>query len=242
MRPLLLALTFLASCTSTTSESNTTAPKPDDVAAEPTPATEPASPAEPSSSSSSTRPATGQLLGVMQTHEGLTLQLHSGGCRKAEDVTFAVNAGELVITNVTIDSCEAVFRLGESVLFPWSKLPSFSKLGMVPDAAPVLKPGTTPGATKAPAGGKDEPIYGVIVKDDGLDVRVSSGGCTAAEHFTAWIEPGKTELVHLVRLQEDSCEAWVPAGELLHFTWQQLGVTKNEARLVNPLVPIDRSE
>jgi hypothetical protein len=212
MHRALLALWVLASCTPTTSE--------------PT-----AEPAQPQSTA-------GQIYGVMQTHEGLTLQIDSGGCRQAGDVTFSAAAGELTITDVTIDSCEAYIVLGETLLFPWAELPTFSKLRLTIDPAPVIEPGRTAGALEAPAGENDEEIYGVLVTPDGLDVRVQSGGCTTADSFTSWIEPGAAELVHLVRSELDGCDAYLPDGVLLHFTWQQLGVTRGSARLVNPIVTL----
>jgi hypothetical protein len=181
-------------------------------------------------------PVEPELFGVMQTHEGLTLQLRSGGCRDESDVGFAVVEDELVIPALESDTCEAKIVLGEQVLFTWAELPEFLELGFRPGAVPVLQPGSTPGPTTGPADGQDEEIYGVLVTADGLDVRVWSSGCTGADHFTAWIEPAETELVHLVRTKLDRCEADIPEGMLLHFTWAQLGVTKAEARLVNPIV------
>lgn len=224
-RTLLLAFWFAASCSSQ-------APFPaDPVKPKPEPAEVEPNETEPIQSDA----AAGHILGVMQTQGGLILQVDSGGCRKPADVSFTVVAGKLSIAAVTPDHCEAEVPLGEELLFPWAELPTFGELGIIPGPASVLQPGTTAGPTTAPVGAIDEPIYGVLVKPDGLDIRVSSGGCTSVEHFTAWIEPGATELVHLVRTKLDSCEAYVPEGKLLHFTWAQLGVTKSAARLVNPL-------
>jgi hypothetical protein len=178
-----------------------------------------------------------EILGVMQTFDGLAVQLRSGGCRDKTNVDFAVVEDKLVIERVESDSCEAEMPLGEKLLFTWDELPAFGGgLGFTPGLAPVLEPGTTPGPTTAPGGVPDEWIYGVLVTSDGLDIRVLTGGCTGVEDFTSWIEPsGKTELVHLIRTRIDGCEAYVPEGVLLHFTWAQLGVTKGEARLVNPI-------
>ena len=215
-RTVLLALWLAASCSTQAPSPDLVDPKPGPVQVEPDAAAD-------------------QIRGVMQTQTGLTLQIDSGGCSKPADVSFTVVAGKLSIAAVTPDRCEAEIPLGQEVLFPWDELPTFSELGIIPGPVPVLEPGTTAGPTTAVAGAIDEPIYGVLVKPDGLDVRVSSGGCTSVEDFTAWIEPGATELVHLVRTKPDHCEAYVPEGELLHFTWAQLGVTKRSARLVNPL-------
>ena len=176
-----------------------------------------------------------EILGLMQTREGLTLQIESGGCRKTADVGFATHAGALSIASLVPDNCEGEVVLGTKLLFAWADLPAFVTLGIELGPVEVLEPGTNVGLSIPPEGARDEPIYGVLVSADGLDVRVDSGGCTQPEHFTAFVEPGETALVHLVRTQPDMCELYVPEGELLHFTWAQLGVTVGKARVVNPL-------
>ena len=176
-----------------------------------------------------------EIFGLMQTREGLTLQIESGGCRKTADVGFATNAGKLSIASLVPDTCEGDVVLGTKLLFAWADLPAFVTLGIELGPVEVLEPGTNAGPSIPPEGARDEPIYGVLVSADGLDVRVDSGGCTQPEHFTAFVEPGETALVHLVRTQPDMCEAYVAEGELIHFTWAQLGVTAGKARVVNPL-------
>lgn len=188
-----------------------------------------------SPSPSTPEPTQADLLGMMQTVDGLTLQLRSGGCRGAGDVTFDVVDDALVITNLEPDECEASIELGETVSFTWAELPGFRTIGFGPGAVPVREPAEAPGATEAPAEATEEPIYGVLFTNDGLDVRVSTGGCTTLESFTSWLEPGEPELVHLVRTRMDGCDAFIPEGVVLHFTWAQLGVTKDRARLVNPI-------
>jgi hypothetical protein len=206
-RAQLLAVWFLAACTPRTSPTEPTAVEPAEL----------------------------ELLGMMQTHEGLALQLRSGGCRDQSDVDFAVVDNQLVITRLDADECDAMIVLGEQVLFAWAELPTFGAIGFRPGVMRVLRPGSAPGPTTGPAGSSDEGIYGVLVTEDGLDVRVFSAGCTGPDHFTAWIEPGETEIIHLVRTKLDGCEAEIPEGMLLHFTWAQLRVTQQQARLANPI-------
>ncbi|MFV8751756.1 hypothetical protein ACNOYE_14520 [Nannocystaceae bacterium ST9] len=180
-----------------------------------------------------------QLLGVMQTFEALTLQVRSEGCRESADVRFAVIEGELTIDAIAPETCEDTRVLGAPLRFAWSELPAFAELGFELGPVDVLEPGPKPGPSVAPERGVDEPLYGVLVGADGIDVRVSSGGCTVPEHFTAFVEPGEIQLVHLIRLEADSCEADLPEGELLHFTWAQLGVTAGKARVVNRIEKLE---
>ncbi|MFV8751757.1 hypothetical protein ACNOYE_14525 [Nannocystaceae bacterium ST9] len=175
-----------------------------------------------------------QVLGAMQTRDGLTLQVHSGGCRKPADITFGTPGGTLTIDTIAPDTCDMDSVLGTNLVYPWHDLPSFLGFGINIGPAEVVEPGSKAGPSVPPEGAKDEAIYGVLVTSKGLDVRVSSGGCTELEHFTAYVEPGDTQLVHLVRTKPDMCEVYVAEGELLSFTWEQLGVTKGKARLVNP--------
>jgi hypothetical protein len=197
--------------------------EPEPAKPEPAPATEPGKLAPGS-----------QILGLMQTTEGLTLQVESGGCRKAADVAFASTSGALIIASVAPDSCERHDVLGTEVLFSWADVPAFMTIAIELAGAEVVEPGKVAGPSVPPEGGKDEPLYGALVKPDGLDVRVSSGGCTEAEHFAFYVEPGAVQQVHIVRTKPDTCEAYVPEGELLHFTWEQLGVTAGNARVANP--------
>ena len=178
------------------------------------------------------------LLGMMQANDGLTLQLQSGGCRDKSDFGLGVVANALAFTKLDNDQCRAEIPLGANVSFAWSELPEFATFGFAPGDMPVLEPATTPGPTTTIEGAIDEWLYGVLVTSDGIDVRVFTGGCTGAADFTAWIEPGDIDLVHLVRTRIDGCEAEIPEGVLLHFTWAQLGVTDHRARLANQIVKL----
>jgi hypothetical protein len=227
MHRALFALWFVAACAPQTSPSDPSTTEPTATPSDP-------APGEPTPKH--VRDAELDLFGVMQTHEGLTLQLRSGGCRHEGGVDFGVADEALVITRLEEENCEALMPLGEQVAFVWDKLPAFQKFGFSTAAVPVLEPGTKAGATKAVAGGEEEHIYGVLVTSDGLDIRVFSSGCTGEANFTSWIEPGDIERVHLIRTKLDQCEADIPEGVVLHFTWAQLGVTKQQAQLVNPIL------
>jgi hypothetical protein len=175
-----------------------------------------------------------EVIGLMQTKAGLSLQVHTGGCRKASDVTFGVEAGTLKVTAIVPDSCEMDSVLGVDFLYPWADLPAFMMIGIELGAAEVVKPGSKAGPSVPPEGAKDERLFGVELTDDGIDVRVFSGGCTDAAHFTFYVEPGEVQTLHIVRTKADLCEAYVAEGELLHFTWEQLGVTGKQVRVANP--------
>ncbi len=175
-----------------------------------------------------------EVIGLMQTKAGLTLQVHTGGCRKASDVTFGVETGTLKVTAIAPDSCEMDSVLGTDFLYAWADLPAFMMIGIELGSAEVVKPGSKAGPSVAPEGAKDERLFGVELTDDGIDVRVSSGGCTAPEHFAFYVEPGEVQALHIVRTKPDMCEVYVAEGELLHFTWEQLGVTAGQVRVANP--------
>lgn len=221
----------LIACTSSTSDTKKAEP------AEPAKQAEPAKPEPSAAEPAQTEPAKlapgSQILGLMQTKDGLTLQVESGGCRKAEDVAFTSASGRLAIASVAPDHCERDDELGTDVMFPWADLPAFLTIGIELAGAVVVEPSDIAGPSAPPEGSKDEPLFGALVKPDGLDVRVFSGGCTQPEHFAFYVEPGSVQQVHIVRTQPDLCEAYIPEGELLHFTWKQLGVTAGTARVAN---------
>lgn len=175
-----------------------------------------------------------EVIGLMQTREGLSLQVHTGGCRKASDITFAVETGTLKVSAIAPDSCEMDSVLGDDFLFAWADLPAFMMLGIELGEAEVVTPGTAAGPSVPPEGAKDERLFGVKLTDDGVDVRVFSGGCTDAAHFAFYVEPGAVQTLHIVRTKPDMCEAYVAEGELLHFTWAQMGVTAGKVRVANP--------
>jgi hypothetical protein len=85
-----------------------------------------------------------------------------------------------------------------------------------------------------------ESILGFNVDSKGLTYQVASGGCTKKSDFKLNIlETHPAQLV-LVRTKVDACEAYLPYGVKLEWTWQELGGLPKGAQLTvsNPLAPI----
>lgn len=80
-----------------------------------------------------------------------------------------------------------------------------------------------------------EPIMGYSVDYEGITYQVSSGGCTKKEDFTvAQLESFPVQL-QLVRHKMDFCEAFLPYGTTIKFTWAELGLgAGSQATIANP--------
>jgi hypothetical protein len=181
-----------------------------------------------------TLPEVGPVYGMMQTSEGLTLQLDPSSCRRPDDVSFVVEGGMLEAHVLGACETEGDPKQGSSLHFAWSQLPSFSDFDLYLAAAEVAKPGSTAAPSELPEGAAVEWLYGALVKHEGVELRVYSGGCTEPEDFEFYVEPGDVQQLIVVRREADHCKALVQDGKLLHFTWEQLGVTGKQVRINNP--------
>ncbi|MEK7355322.1 MAG: hypothetical protein AAB250_02665 [Bdellovibrionota bacterium] len=88
-----------------------------------------------------------------------------------------------------------------------------------------------------PSQGKVEKILGYQPSSKGLVFQVSSGGCTRRDDFTAKIVRNETGIVQLVliRVRPDLCYPFLPMGERLGFTYEQLGFNPGERfTVLNP--------
>ncbi len=75
----------------------------------------------------------------------------------------------------------------------------------------------------AQKGTGEERILSYVVRSTGIDFRVASGGCTHKAHFG--LEKVQTQplTVRLVRLTPDYCEALLPEGVVVQFTFAEIG-------------------
>ena len=84
----------------------------------------------------------------------------------------------------------------------------------------------------ASAQAQEEKILGYQPSDSGLSFHVTSGGCTKLEDFMIQLAPNKetgvTEL-RLVRTRPDTCYSFIPTGVVIQMTYEQMGLTANQA-------------
>lgn len=88
-----------------------------------------------------------------------------------------------------------------------------------------------------PAEGKIERILGYQPSAKGIIFQVASGGCTRHEDFTAKITRNDTGIVmlQLIRVRPDLCYPFIPMGERMGFSYEQLGFNAGERFVVlNP--------
>jgi hypothetical protein len=91
-------------------------------------------------------------------------------------------------------------------------------------------------ATTAPEG-RVEKILGYAPSSKGVIFQVTSGGCTKKEHFQPSIVRSETGVVQLklMRIRPDLCYPFLPMGERLAFTYEDLGFNAGERfTIMNP--------
>lgn len=88
-----------------------------------------------------------------------------------------------------------------------------------------------------PAQGKVEKVLGYQPSAKGVVFQVSSGGCTQRDDFVAKIERNNTGIVQvqLIRTRPDLCHPYLPMGERIGFTYEELGFNPGERfTILNP--------
>jgi hypothetical protein len=80
-----------------------------------------------------------------------------------------------------------------------------------------------------------EALYGLTADKDGVKVRVGSNGCTKKEDFTFRTTRSLPPTLTFIRKTPDRCRSFVMGSAWLTFSYQELGVGKNEFHLGNPM-------
>ena len=81
-----------------------------------------------------------------------------------------------------------------------------------------------------------EHIIGYLIDNEGIIFQVASGGCTEKEHFKVYILKSLPVQVQLIRQKKDHCEAFIPYGVKLHFTYEEMGLSAyRQFKIANPL-------
>ena len=82
-----------------------------------------------------------------------------------------------------------------------------------------------------------EKILGYQPTKDGIIFQVTSGGCTTKEDFDSMIEKDASATLQLtlVRTRKDTCYPFIPMGEKLFFSSEELGMERGHRfRVMNP--------
>jgi hypothetical protein len=88
-----------------------------------------------------------------------------------------------------------------------------------------------------------EIIFGFITDMNGIYVQVSSGGCTSRSSFSVQSNKVKDRLnIVFVRSWSDPCRAFFPYSTVVHFTYEELGIDRNQKFLIlNQVSPTQRA-
>jgi hypothetical protein len=84
-----------------------------------------------------------------------------------------------------------------------------------------------------------EPVLGLQVGPEGITFQVYSGGCTEREHFRVERFGSDPVQLLLIRMTPDTCEAYIPYGTTVRYSYESLGL-ENDRRFIvlNPMSPV----
>ncbi len=87
---------------------------------------------------------------------------------------------------------------------------------------------------------KLEPLLGLLVRKRGIVFKVASSGCTTKDDFQLEVLESFPLQLRLIRIQQDPCDAVVPLGTHVRFTYRELGIQSGEQfRVTNPLATVE---
>lgn len=98
---------------------------------------------------------------------------------------------------------------------------------------------TLPGrAEQGASGGEIEHIYGMRITPKGIVFQVYSSGCTRKRDFRVDVFESIPVQILLVRVSPDMCDAYVPYGTKIRYSWKRLGLREGDSFIViNPRAP-----
>jgi hypothetical protein len=99
----------------------------------------------------------------------------------------------------------------------------------------LLLPAVSGGTAHAQPESSLELVYGFLIREDGLVVQVMSHGCTTKESFL--IDHGEGGGLGFVRAVRDDCDAFLPYGVELSWTYAELRVNPSRVAVyvANPV-------
>ena len=84
-----------------------------------------------------------------------------------------------------------------------------------------------------------ESLLGVNTSSEGIEFQVYSGGCTKKQDFELLQLESFPVQLDLRRLNKDFCEAYLPYGTKILYTWDELGVSQGTRFILrNDIAPI----
>lgn len=82
-----------------------------------------------------------------------------------------------------------------------------------------------------------EKLMGFKMDPTGIEFQVFTGGCTSKNSFRLGLAESMPIQMTLVRVKPDFCEAFIPYGTTVKYTWEELGFGSGTAFVLkNPLL------
>lgn len=85
-----------------------------------------------------------------------------------------------------------------------------------------------------------ERLLGLLIRRHAITFQVSSSGCTTKGDFQVQVLESLPLQLRLVRIEEDPCDAFLPLGTRVRFSYRELGLQPaTQFRVVNPLAVVE---
>lgn len=84
-----------------------------------------------------------------------------------------------------------------------------------------------------------EPLFGLYIKPNSINIQVASGGCTNKSSFLVkklFSRRSSVFQLAFVRVVPDNCEGYFPEGRVVSFTYEDLNLESGQSfQIANPL-------
>ena len=170
--------------------------------------------------------------------EQVSLIIHATCIRPFEVDVVASDPDALVtnLTGVAVNGCGGDTSTFE-IEFTGTGAPQLFKLQFV-DAEFGGVLASIPVTINSPAHAV-EPLMGLLIRQRAIVFQVSSSGCTTKDDFRVEVLESFPLQLRLIRIREDPCDAFVPLGTLVRFTYRELEIRPGARfRVVNPLATV----
>lgn len=77
------------------------------------------------------------------------------------------------------------------------------------------------------------PIMGYTLSYEGLSLQVASGGCLRKDDFQVTVRETFPLQVSIKQISTDMCEAYLPFGTMITFSFEELGVKSGQTLKLN---------
>lgn len=171
--------------------------------------------------------------------EKVSIKIHPL-CFRAYNVDVVSSIPDALVTNLTgeiVNGCGNDTSTFE-IEFTGAEIPQLFDLQFVDaDFGGIL--GSIPVTINTPAS-TAESLLGLFIRQNAIVFQVSSSGCTTKDDFKVEVLESFPLQLRLIRFNEDPCDAFLPLGTKIRFTYREIGIRRgDQCRVINPLATVE---